>query len=57
MPYKTEVKEKAYKIDPDCWESYSGKPKEVKREMDWRRQSCLEEASEGFENPFEEDDE
>ena len=57
MPYKQEVKDIAYKLDPECWVSYSGKPKEVKREMDWRRVDCLETASRGFEYPFEEEEE
>lgn len=35
------VKERAYKIDPECWESYSGKPKPFKQAMEQRRQASL----------------
>lgn len=36
-----EVKALAYKLDPDCWVSYSGRPPEVKRWMDRRRTASL----------------
>jgi hypothetical protein len=36
-----EAKEIARSIDPECWESYSGKPWQVKRAMDRRREAAL----------------
>lgn len=39
-----EVKQLAYKIDPECWVSYSGKPRKFKAYMDSRRTAALEEA-------------
>lgn len=41
-PY--EVKQLAYKLDPECWASYSGKPRKFKAYMDARRTASLEEA-------------
>ena len=40
------IKERAYQIDPECWISYSGKPKKFKRDMDHRRVASLEKARE-----------
>ena len=39
-----EVKEAAYKLDPECWVSYSGKPKVFKRAMEVRRVDSLTKA-------------
>ncbi|WP_186214549.1 hypothetical protein [Burkholderia gladioli] len=39
-----EVKELAYKLDPECWVSYSGRPRKFKAYMDSRRTASLEEA-------------
>lgn len=44
MGYRQEVKDIAYKLDPECWESYSGKPRAIKRAMDTRRTRALQEA-------------
>lgn len=44
MSYLQEVKEIAYRLDPDCWKSYSGEPRVRKREMDRRRTAALETA-------------
>lgn len=38
------VKERAYKLDPECWTSYSGKPREFKRYIDHRRADSLRRA-------------
>lgn len=38
------VKALAYTIDPECWVSYSGKPKPFKVAMDIRRTAALNEA-------------
>lgn len=46
MPYEQDVKELAYTIDPPCWVSYSGKGRNFKAAMDWRREKCLREAQE-----------
>lgn len=35
------IKERAYKLDPLCWESYSGKPKHLKQYMDSRRTASI----------------
>jgi hypothetical protein len=35
------VKEMAYSLDPECWISYSGKPKRFKQYMEGRRLSSL----------------
>lgn len=42
MSYSNEVKELAYKIDPECWVSYSGQPVGYKRAMDKRRVFSLD---------------
>lgn len=39
-----EVKQLAYKIDPECWISYSGMPKAVKQYRDGRRSLSLQQA-------------
>lgn len=44
MAYSDKVKQIAYKIDPDCWVSYSGQPKEYKQRMDIRRLASLKKA-------------
>lgn len=44
MPYPPRVKFLAYELDRACWRSYSGKPKEFKREMDARRTAALKRA-------------
>jgi hypothetical protein len=44
MPYDEAVKQRAYELDPECWESYIGKPKEFKRAMDARRTAALRKA-------------
>lgn len=44
MPYSTEVKARAYRIDPECWVSYSGQPKEYKQMMEIRRNRALQRA-------------
>lgn len=36
-----EVKDLARKLDPGCWESYSGMPKSHKQAMDHRRTAAL----------------
>lgn len=38
------IKEMAYKIDPEAWISYSGKPKEFKQLIDARRLRALNKA-------------
>jgi len=45
MAYSQEVREKAYALDPECWISYSGKPRRFKQEMDSRRSEALAKAS------------
>ena len=52
--YREEVKRVAYTIDPGCWESYSGQPKEVKRSIDHCRSAALDKAARQFEMPLEE---
>lgn len=42
--YPQEVKEAAYKLDPECWVSYSGKPRHHKRVMEVRRWASLRQA-------------
>lgn len=44
MPYPDRVKNLAYKLDPDCWVSYSGKSPGFKARMDCRRSAALEKA-------------
>jgi hypothetical protein len=41
-----DIKERAHSIDPECWVSYSGKPKHVKQAMDVRRLAALKQAKE-----------
>lgn len=45
MSYSPRVKHLAYKLDPVCWVSYSGKPPAFKRTMDKRRLEALERAA------------
>lgn len=42
--YSQEVKTRAYELDPECWVSYSGKPKAFKQYMDARREESLKRA-------------
>lgn len=44
MPYSQDVKELAYTIDPVAFVSYSGKPRNFKAAMDFRRDAALREA-------------
>lgn len=44
IPWK--VKQIAYKIDPECWVSYSGKARAFKQQMDVRRTAALDKAAE-----------
>jgi hypothetical protein len=44
VPYAEEVKQLAYTIDPTCWVSYSGKPRNYKAVMDSRRTASLDKA-------------
>lgn len=44
MPIDQAVKDRAYKIDPPCWKSYSGKDKQYKQRMDSRRTASLTQA-------------
>jgi hypothetical protein len=39
--YSARVKALAYRIDPECWISYSGKPRSFKGLMDSRRNASL----------------
>lgn len=48
MAYEQEVKEAAYKIDPECWESYSGKDWLHHRAADARRLSSLQKAQKAW---------
>ena len=50
MSYPQQVKEIAYEIDPECWVSYSGKPKAYKSAMDARRTAALRQASEQWDD-------
>lgn len=45
-PWPEEVKELAYQLDPECWISYRGKPRDFKRSMEVRRKASLERARE-----------
>jgi len=45
---REKIKQRAYKIDPECWVSYSGKPKSFKRYMDGRRTEALRKAEKEF---------
>ena len=44
MPIAQAIKDRAYKIDPPCWKSYSGKDKRHKQRMDSRRTASLAQA-------------
>lgn len=44
MPIDQAVKDRAYKIDPPCWKSYSGRAKVYKQRMDARRTAALAQA-------------
>jgi hypothetical protein len=50
--YGFHVKRLAYTLDRECWLSYSGKPVEVKRALDVRRQSTLDRAQAIIEERF-----
>lgn len=39
------VKRIAYVMDPECWVSYTGKPREFKQRMELRRQASLTRAA------------
>jgi len=41
MPIDQTVKDRAYKIDPEAWQSYSGKSKPEKQYIDGRRNLSL----------------
>jgi hypothetical protein len=43
--YSDHVKQVAYKLDPECWVSYSGKPKNFKSYMETRRVASLKKAA------------
>ncbi len=45
MGYPQEVKDIAYRLDPECWVSYSGATKQVKQHMESRRTASLARAS------------
>lgn len=42
------IKELAYTIDPECWVSYSGKPRQFKSYMEGRRTASLQKAERDF---------
>lgn len=48
MSHPSAVKELAYSLDPECWISYSGKPKEFKQRMEIRRATSMHKASEAI---------
>lgn len=48
MSYPQEVKDRAYRIDPECWEPYSGMGRNHKAAMDYRRTASLMEAERDF---------
>lgn len=50
--WSNEVKDLAYTLDPECWVSYSGKPKQFKRAMERRRLASLYSADDTLNNPF-----
>lgn len=43
-PTRSEIMELAYKLDPECWISYSGKPKQFKQYIEIRRTAAIAEA-------------
>lgn len=51
MSYLRAVKELAYTLDPECWVSYSGKPRGYKSAMDGRRTRTLLKAQELLPTP------
>lgn len=48
IQYSMEVKEEARRLDPECWVSYSGKPKSFKQYIDGRRSASLRQAQENI---------
>lgn len=44
MAYEQDVKDLAYTLDPPCWVSYSGKGRNFKAAMDYRRNASLRKA-------------
>ena len=44
-PDRAAIMQAAYKIDPECWISYSGKEKKFKQAMDRRRTAAIAEAT------------
>jgi hypothetical protein len=42
MPWPSNIKNLAYKLDPECWQSYSGKSKAYKQAMEARRIKSLQ---------------
>jgi hypothetical protein len=44
VPFEQDVKELAYTIDPPCWVSYSGKGRNFKAAMEFRRKRALDDA-------------
>lgn len=48
MSYPQHVKELAYTLDPECWISYSSKPRAFKSYMDGRRTAALQKAEREF---------
>lgn len=48
--YPQEVKERAYAADPECWISYSGKPKSFKQIMEARRTASLRAAQQQYDH-------
>lgn len=44
MPIPQHIKHLAYKLDPECWQSYSGKDKPFKQAMDLRRTASMAKA-------------
>lgn len=48
--HRKAVKELAYKLQPNIWESYAGCTKDHKKRMDGLRVKCLDLASEELEH-------
>lgn len=40
------ARELAYKLDPDCWANYTGKPRHYKMQMEERRVAAIRQAQE-----------
>ena len=57
MPIPTETKDRAYRLDPEAWESYSGRPKAHKQHMEARRTASLIKAAAQLEDEQLEEDE